>query len=229
MSDFYYFDVGSRRGAPARWYELAEDVHVVGFEPDQEECTRLNERAASTPFLSEKHYPVALSSQDGARQFYVTRDQALSSFYRPIKSTFEGYKGDPDRADVMSVLLQPTRSLTSFCTEIGVWPTFLKLDTQGAEFDILSTLLRSDEILGIEIELLVLPFYEGAFTNFTQPQALLQAFNFEPWWYKPMYWVADHGGYNRIAWFDALYINSRAMNDPRMGLVLRAYEEEIGG
>lgn len=230
MSEFYLFDTGSRGGVPARWHQLAKEIHVVGFEPDQEECDRLNGLAASTPFLSERHYPVALSGQDGVRRFYKARSPALSGFHKPIKETFERFSGDPDRADILDSTMMHVRSLTSFCTENKIWPTFLKLDVQGAEFDIISTLHKMDEILGIEIELQVLPLYGGSFTNFTQPAAFLQISGFEPWWFKPIYWVADHGGHTRISHFDALYINkrSKAMDDPRMELVLRAYDEEIG-
>lgn len=230
MSEFYLFDVGSRDGVAERWHEVDKEIHVIGFEPDPEECEIRNGNSIGTPFLSEKHYPIALSGFDGARRFYRTRSPALSGFYKPIKETFERFSGDPDRADILDSTMIHARGLTSFCIEHKIWPTFLKLDAQGAEFDIISTLHKMDEILGIEIELQVLPLYEGRFTNFTQPAAFLEISGFEPWWFKPIYWTADHGGYIRISHFDALYINkrSKAMDDPRMELVLRAYDKEIG-
>lgn len=226
MSDFYYFDIGSRRGVPARWYEQAKEINAVGFEPDEEECDRLNESTISTPFVSEVHYPTALSNQDGIRKFYVVRDPALSGFYKPIKATFEQFEGDPDRADVLEALSLRAESLSTFCNSKKLQPSFMKIDAQGAEFDIISTFYGLREVLGVEIELQVLPLYDGKFTNYSQSQAFLESLGFDMWWIRPQYWKFKEYDFRRIAWFDALYINSNMLDDPRMKIVFKAYDKE---
>ncbi len=226
MSDFYYFDIGSRRGVPARWHEQAKEVSAVGFEPDEEECNRLNESTASTPFASEIHYPIALSNQDGMRKFYVVRSPALSSFYKPIKATFEHFEGDPDRADILGEVFVRVESLSTFCNSKKIMPSFMKIDTQGAEFDIMSTFYGLREVLGVEVELQVLPLYDGKFTHYSQSQAFLESMGFDMWWIRPQYWKLKDRDFRRIAWFDALYINRNMLDDPRMKIVFRVYEKE---
>lgn len=234
MSEFYLFDIGSRGKVAARWRKLAKEVHVVGFEPDQEECDRLNKAAEHTPFLSERHYPIALSSYSETRKFYIARSPALSGFYKPIKDTFEPFEGDPDRADILETINLPVKSLASFCTREDVRPDFLKIDTQGAEYDILRTFLLK-EVLGIEVELQVLPLYEAKVlslhntkvTEYTTVQALLKRAGFGLWWIRPQYWTFRETKWRRLAWFDALYINLEKLDDPRMKIIYRAYEGEV--
>lgn len=229
MSEFYYFDIGSRGRVAARWRKLAKEVHVVGFEPDQEECDRLNEAAKHTPFLSEKHYPVALSSYSAVKNFHVTRSPALSGFYKPIKDTFEQFQGDPDRADILETVDLPVETLASFCNRENVRPDFMKIDAQGAENVILLGMhAGSDKVLGVEVELQVLPLYDGILTRYPKVQELLEFSGFDLWWIRPQYWKYKGTGRKRIAWFDALYINRWKLDDPLMEIVYRAYEMELG-
>jgi FkbM family methyltransferase len=233
MSEFYYFDIGSRGNVAARWRKLAKEVHVVGFEPDRLECNRLNKEARNTPFLSEKHYSVAVHGQLGLTRFYIARSPALSGFYKPIKKTFEQFKGDAERADVLKTVKLQAVSLSVFCERENVRPDFIKIDTQGAEYAILES-FRFDglyEVLAVEVELQVLPLYAGnagVLPRYTKVQQLLESSGFDLWWIRPQYWKYKGTGRKRIAWFDALYMNRGKLNDPKMEIVYRAYEMELG-
>lgn len=230
MSEFYYFDIGSRGRVAARWRSLAIEVHVVGFEPDQEECDRLNKAAEHTRFLSEKHYPIALYGHSEIRKFHITRSPALSGFYKPIKDTFEQFEGDPDRADVLDTVELRVESLADFCRRENVRPDFIKIDTQGAEYPILGSFRFNvlNEVMAVEVELQVLPLYAGMLARHTGVQDLLESSGFDLWWIRPQYWKYRETGRKRLAWFDALYMNRGKLDDPRMEIVYRAYEMELG-
>jgi hypothetical protein len=54
-----FIDVGMRAGIPNYWSLLRDQLHVIGFEPDEPECYRLN--ALKTEW-SQTCYPYALDS-----------------------------------------------------------------------------------------------------------------------------------------------------------------------
>ena len=229
MSDFHLFDIGSRGMVPARWHKLSdENIRITGFEPDIEECERLNHSALSTIFTTEIHHPLAVSEVNGFRDFWVTKDRALCSFHKPNELIFRNYQGKPDRADIVRIESIPTITLNKFCEEIGIQPHFIKIDTQGTEYSILKNYEGLKNVLGLEVELLVLPLYEGMFTNFTLCQRYLETWRFRPWWIEPVYWQSLQGNYRRLAWFNALYINERFLNHELMPIIYKAYAEEIG-
>jgi len=171
----------------AHWHKVAKDVHVIGFEPDPAECKRLNWQTKSSPFKSEEHFAVALSGADGDRTFYVTRDPACSSLYKPNKKWFEHDNGDPDRADVIETRNIYTRSLRSFCNEQVRWPDFIKIDAQGAEGEILNGYTFLAGAYGVEVEVLALPLYSGIEHTSFIVQAILNLHGFRPWAIQPMY------------------------------------------
>ncbi len=96
-------DVGARWGANEAWYRLKPLVNLIGFEPDVEECARLNQGADT----HEKFYPLALGSHAGAATLYVTVNPASSSLYKPSQQILERF---PDLAANLAVVSeQPVR------------------------------------------------------------------------------------------------------------------------
>lgn len=221
MTDFYFFDIGSRGMTAAEWHVHAENVHVVGFEPDAEECEKLNFQTDATPFKSEHHYPFVLSMADGNREFFVTRDPACSSLYRPNKRWFAHNSGDPDRADVIEMMNVYTRSLKSFCDTEAVWPDFIKIDAQGAEAEILVG-YNLASVYGVQLELLTVPFYAGMSANYILAQEILNIHGFRPWQIKPTFW--EIGNYKRLVWFDMLFLNENKLDDPDMNIIFDVYQ-----
>lgn len=223
--DFFFFDVGSRGMIPAEWFLYGREyghVRIVGFEPDEAECEKLNQQTDATPFKSEKHYPIVLSMADGIREFYTTRDPACSSLYRPNKAWFAHSYGDPDRVDVVKVTQYQTYSLSSFCNAHVMWPDFIKIDAQGAEAEILKGYGLLETVLGVQVELIVLPLYANLSSNYLAAQEILNAQGFVPWVMKPTYW--DIRGRRRLAFYDAVFLNEDMLGDPKMSIIFDVYQ-----
>jgi FkbM family methyltransferase len=223
MTTLYFFDIGTRGMASQVFASMAENVFLVGFEPDEDECAKLNFQTDATPYKSEHHYPVAFSAWGGVREFYVTRDPACSSLYKPNKAAFQADGLDPDRVDVALVDLIYTRRLQDWCDAKALWPDFIKIDAQGAEAEILAGYDNLEGVLGVQLELLVLPLYMSMSANYMMPMQILDNHGFKPHAIKPTYWI--HRGEYRLAWFDALYLNESQMDAPLMRMIKDAYKE----
>src|SRR5713101_6332638 len=72
-------DVGARGGAHGRWRPLDKVADIVCFEPDREECERLE--ATRPPNV--RYLPVGLSDAAGERDLFITVDPSSSSNFEP--------------------------------------------------------------------------------------------------------------------------------------------------
>lgn len=162
MDEFVIVDVGARWGVADRWASLAPDVRVFGFDPDVEECERLNREARETGDEISRYVPVALGPTDTESILYATVEPACSSLYPPraeLAATF-------DELRCIGLVGQDTvglRTLDDWCTSNGVdHVDVIKLDTQGAELGVLegaTSILRTVQMMEIEVEFN--PLYEG--------------------------------------------------------------------
>ncbi len=152
-------DVGARAGIADAWSDFAPDVRVFGFEPDAEECARLN--AAADPIA--EYVPSALWSTAGEVPFYVTEDPMCSSVYRPSD---EMARERPRLAQTHTRLRTTITVLTldEWAHQRGVARLdYLKLDAQGGELAILEGAERVlPSVRAIKVELSFTPQYEGA-------------------------------------------------------------------
>jgi hypothetical protein len=74
-----YVDCGARAESENPLVEIFPEGRYIGFEPDEEECRRLN--AAARP--NYRFHPVALAGEAGEWPFHVTANPACSSLYAP--------------------------------------------------------------------------------------------------------------------------------------------------
>lgn len=146
-------DVGARWGVSDRWDRYRPHVRVIGFEPDEDECRRLNsleEADGAVAFV-----PVALGSSTGDATLHLTRDPACSSLYAP-SATVSRHR--PELA-VIEQMGQAPVSLTT----LDEWlrasghdrVDVVKLDVQGAELDVLeggTATLGLVRMLEVEVE-----------------------------------------------------------------------------
>jgi len=74
-------DIGAREGITPDLLPLAPAVEAYGFEPDPDECARLNQRfqAAPTPWRRVTFLPVALAGGGGERTLHFYRMRGGSS------------------------------------------------------------------------------------------------------------------------------------------------------
>ncbi len=129
-------DVGARGGIDARWKRFHPILDVLGFEPDPEECERLNETASQLPYSS-RFLPSALGREDREVDFNVCRWPVASSVFEPNPDFLSDF---PHAAALMEVVERRrlrTEPLDAVCARESIAPDCLKIDVEGAELDVL--------------------------------------------------------------------------------------------
>ncbi len=180
-------DVGAR-GIPAKtMLAMAWAVDAVGFEPDTEECGRLNAYyagPANNPFRQARFFPVALGEGAQGRMLYLTKHRGSSSLLSPIESRTEEFmRGDYGKVERTSAV--DTVPLDRFLREQGLAGTVhLKVDVEGLELEILHSApeLLSSSLLAVDAEVAFMqtrkgqPFYGEIETFLRQYQFMPMGF-----------------------------------------------------
>lgn len=138
-----YLDVGARGDVGEPWSEFAPGrLKVIGFEPDPDEAARLS---AAHP--GRRYYPHGLWSGHGLKEFHLCEWASTSSMYPPNE------EGNRQYLSRHWLGRRPARTLAVECValdevlEAEDAPDFIKIDTQGAELEILrgaENLLRAN-------------------------------------------------------------------------------------
>lgn len=155
-------DAGCRWGFSPKWEALGEHVKLIGFDPDGEECRRLEERYAGRP-LDATFVPVALGSQSGRSAFRHFAEPAVGSLYahdpRWLFSMALPREGDTLQ-EVADIDLE---TMDEWCEEHAVEHVdALKLDVQGHELEILRGATSSlANVRTIEAEVWLNPVVTG--------------------------------------------------------------------
>ncbi len=152
-------DVGAAGGVAPHWRDYLAVLEVDCFEPDAEECAR--RQRESPPNLH--WFPVALAGATGRRTFYVLNRATGSSLYPPNDPVILEYSGR-SYAGVRRVIEVDCLSFADFLAEHRrPMPNLMKLDTQGTELEILSSLSRAqlEGLLCVELEVEFLELYKS--------------------------------------------------------------------
>jgi FkbM family methyltransferase len=156
-----YCDVGALWGVKDEIRELNEAgyLQIIGFEPDAAECGSLN--AANQGRA--RFYPYCLGEKDGERILYKTRFGACSSLLRPNNSLLAEFEHYLPLYEVESEIpMRCARFDTLQVTEKIPPVDFLKCDTQGFEYEVLTGFGQTlENVIGIELETHTKPMYEG--------------------------------------------------------------------
>lgn len=157
-------DVGARSGFHPNLEPLAPAIDAVGFEPDPDECARLNESASKSPlpWKSQHFIPVALGKEDGMRTLHLCHQPGCSSLLEPNLALVSQYQRDIDFR-VERTLEVETTSLDKAVKSHGLESNaFLKIDIQGAELEVLqsSSHFLDTMALGILSEVEFMPLYK---------------------------------------------------------------------
>tara|TARA_B100000315_G_C14537935_1_gene569404 strand:- start:301 stop:1455 length:1155 start_codon:yes stop_codon:yes gene_type:complete len=149
-------DVGARYGCNPLWENaFGDNVEQIGFEPDLEEFKKLNEGRAKRNTINSTYYPVALHKDIGKRTFYLASNPAASGFYKPDINYWNRFQHE------QSIIIKETNIIEtidfdSFAIKNGVeYVDFIKLDVEGAEFDVLkgcNKYLREGGVKGVVME-----------------------------------------------------------------------------
>ena len=231
-------DVGARWGFASAWDELGERYLAIGFEPDAEECRRLQDlhRRSGAPH---RVAPVALGPRSGIATLHVTRQPACSSLYPPSAAAYERHPGlgviIPE-----STALVDLAALDGWCAAEGVGRVdVIKVDTQGSELGVLQgaeAMLAGVRAVEVEVEFNEL--YAGA-PLFGDVDRFLRRRGFVLWrlrdlahygqagadlgWRTPDVWQLDadafafESGPGQLFWANAYYLR-REVAYPAAGL-----------
>jgi len=216
-------DVGARGGIHKRWERFGPYLNLVGFEPEQSECIRLNEQRW---FVKTKFFPIALGSKQMKAQLYTCQSPGCSSLLEPnVNFTKDFFYGD--KLDVTGVTPLTVAPLTDICCKENICPDILKIDTQGTELDILiGSIPLLDKIKLIELEVEFNPIYKNQ-PLFSDVDIFMRKNGYELLGLRRSHWrrkiadnlrnISSNGG--QIIHGDALYFNRRLLQSIDLELV----------
>jgi FkbM family methyltransferase len=153
-------DAGARYGLHPTWAELRSLAEFHMFEMDGEEAARLQRKYQSDPGIT--IYPIALYSRDATLRFRVSEHQALNSVFASNEGLLKQNDYMLREFAVTQERSVEARSVDSLFAGKDVH--FMKLDVEGAEFELLQGAKEklATSVLGIRSEVLFAPIYEGA-------------------------------------------------------------------
>lgn len=118
-------DVGARGGISPVWEPMVPHAQFVGFDPDPQECARLEREGMA--FL-----PFALDSVPGKRTLHLTRSPWCHGFV-PIDQHAFRFPNWVNNEVVSEVEVETT----TLDASVGPRVDFVKIDTEGSELDVL--------------------------------------------------------------------------------------------
>jgi FkbM family methyltransferase len=188
-------DIGSRGGALEDFIPAAAFTRVTGFEPDQEECERLNKAAKNSynNWKFEEHFQIALGEKNERIDLVVCKDPFYSSTLEPVKQLPLEFSRN-DEFQVVKRLHMDVESLDSFCASQSIQDMdFMKVDVQGGELAILKGAQEvvSRHLLGVRCEVEFAHLYVGQ-PLFSEMEMHMRELGFYPadWLYE-RHWRND--------------------------------------
>ncbi|MFA7386706.1 MAG: FkbM family methyltransferase [Thiohalobacteraceae bacterium] len=217
-AEIVLLDIGARYGLHARWNGIARHLRAYAFEPDVEECHRINADATRLDYKLEC-LPYALGS--AARDdvlLHICSDPGCSSLYPPnMNFSKQFYFGD--KMEVTGTVPVNIRPLDKVCETKGLRPDAIKIDTQGYELEILKgagDVLNNVKLVELEVEFN--EQYQGQ-PLFSDVDLYMRSRGFALLGLRRSYWrrkvshkeLESHFG-GQIVHGDAVYYNERLLN-----------------
>ncbi len=157
--DLVVVDVGCRWGFADPFIKHLDMFRLYGFEPDKEECERLEKLYATNRVTL---VPLGLADREGKARLHLTKEPACSSMYEPNPQLTENYPALDCARKVNEVEIELT-TLDLWAERSGIeYVDHIKIDTQGSELLVLhgaESLLINVRALEIEVEFN--PIYQG--------------------------------------------------------------------
>lgn len=172
-------DVGCRWGPSTIWEPLDKHVNLIGFDPDPDECQRLQAKFGARG--NARFVPRALGETNGEERLFITTDPACSSFYRPDKKAIR-HRGGLSVTEEVDSRMVYLSTLDNWLDSEGEGPVdFIKIDTQGSELSVLNGAKRClEKVRALEVEVQFNPIYRDV-PLFGQVDAFLRENGFVLW------------------------------------------------
>ena len=154
-------DVGASGAAPKVWEPIAPASVYVGFDPDEREMRETTGDGFHRRIIVNK---AVTGVPDAASvHFFLTKSPFCSSTLRPNTTVLDDYL----YADLFTIEREtdvPASTLEATLDELSLpRMDWLKLDSQGIDLQILQSLSRArfDQLLAVDVEPGLIPFYQG--------------------------------------------------------------------
>lgn len=133
-SKIIIFDIGARGGVDKCWESLGEDCKIYAFEPDREECAKLNEKNQKENI---QYIPVALAEKSGIRDIYLNKLEDGISFFKTNTNYVDKFQMSKN-LDTQKIIQVETMDLIEVCRTYKIGNVdLIKIDAEGAELEIL--------------------------------------------------------------------------------------------
>lgn len=138
-----YIDAGARGGLEGPWAEIADDrIRVVAFEADPKADFQIDPKVSANIVSSEdgnrRVVAKALWSSAGSVNLHLAASPSSSSIHPPNFGVLASYSESFEQPRITKDVLEvESVALDEALTELGMRADFIKIDTQGSEFEIL--------------------------------------------------------------------------------------------
>lgn len=164
---FVILDVGASGDMVEPWLSLCQHapkaVSVIGFEPNDAECARLN-AAIAVSGARRQYVASALWNETRDIHLHLAERPSTSSVHAPNWSQLQDYAPEHVQPRRTAKELQiPARRLDDIVAEKRVSPDFIKIDTQGAEYEIIEGAKQNllKHCFGCTLESWTVPIHEN--------------------------------------------------------------------
>jgi FkbM family methyltransferase len=132
-------DIGAVGNPPSHWSPLRNQISLIGFEPNKEECKKLN--ASDCGYRKSKFLPYAIGEKIEKRSFYITDYHECCSLLKPNHEWLQRFEYGSffnvnRTSEIETLSLDSIEELSDFRVDA------IKIDAQGNELPI----LKGDEL-----------------------------------------------------------------------------------
>jgi FkbM family methyltransferase len=221
-----FIDIGARGGTHDMVEPIAERTAVLGFEPDAEECERLlDSEEVTSPWAQFALEAIALAETDKEAKLYLLSAATNHSLLPPNTEFTRRYNmvkfeevGSTSLRTVTldSVLFGPRQKETQ-------WGEFIKIDTQGTEYEIFAGAPRTltERTVAIVAEVAFFEIYKGQ-KLFSEVEQQLREKGFSFFGFMPMHTRSrklldkrSHITVERAMYTDAIFFKDPLAGNPK--------------
>lgn len=221
-----FIDIGARGGAHDMVEPLAKRTAVLGFEPDKPECERLLKNPEVTePWAKFALEPVALADANGEATLYLLSAATNHSLLPPNDAFVKRYgmvKWEVmGKEPLMTTTLDDVLFAPTYAKE-DWWGEFLKIDTQGTEYEILlgSKRTLAERTVAVVAEVSFCELYKGQ-KLFSEVEMFMRSQGFSFFGFAPIHGRSrkfldkrGHVGVERALYSDAIFFRDPLPGGP---------------